>query len=134
MSRIVTRLLLAVILLALLFGFVPISRALLHSVNGSFAPRPYSALALRSPSEAVSGVEAGQPVPVRVTNETGHIETYHWIATQGSTLVSLGEETVRSGQRTIILVPSQGAARGKMQISLKGTRTFVTVPILKARP
>lgn len=133
MSRVVKGLLLAVIVLALLFAFAPVSRALLHLVNGSFAPRPYSALALGSPSEAVSGIEAGEAVRVQVTNETGHIKTYHWVATQGSTLVSLGEETVRNGQETTFLVPSQGAAAGTMQISLKGTHAFVTIPILKLR-
>ena len=128
------RLLLALIVAVLLFGFTPISRALLRSVDGSFAPTPYSSLALRTPSDAAVGVLAGEPVPVQLTNETGHTKTYHWSATQDGALISLGEEIVQSGRTTTILVPSQGAATGRLQIALNGTEVFVTVPVLGSRP
>jgi hypothetical protein len=133
MSKVVKRLLLAVILLALLFGFSPISHVLLRTVDGSFAPSPYSSLALIRPSDAATGVRSGVPVPVRITNKTGHTKTYHWVARQGSRLVSLGEKVVRTGHTATILVPSQGAVAGGMQISLNANGVFVTVPILKPR-
>jgi hypothetical protein len=134
MPRVVNRLFLALLVAALLFAFTPISRALLRSVDGSFAPAPYSSLALRTPSDAATGVPAGESVPVRLTNKTGRTQTYHWSATQGGTLISLGEEIVPSGRTTTILVPSQGAATGRLQITLNGTQVFVTVPIRRPRP
>lgn len=134
MPRVVHWPLIAVTILVLLFAFMPISRVLLWFADGSFAPTPYTSLALKTPSLAVVGFKAGKPVPVQLTNETGHTKTYHWSATQGGTLVSLGEKTVRGGQETTILVPSEGAVDGKMRISLDGTKVFVTVPILGPRP
>jgi hypothetical protein len=131
MPRVVKRLLLALMVAVLLFGFTPISRALLRSVDGSFAPTPYSSLALRTPAEASLGVQAGESVPVELTNETGHTKTYHWSATQSGALISLGEEIVPNGRTTTILVPSQGAVAGRLQIALNGTAVFVTVPIVK---
>jgi hypothetical protein len=118
MPRVVNRLLLALVVAVLLFAFTPIS----------------SALALRSPSVAGVGVRSGKPVPVQLTNETGHTTTYHWNATQRGALISLGVQTVQSGRTTTFLVPSQGATAGKMQIALKGTNIFITVPILRPRP
>jgi hypothetical protein len=134
MLRVVNRLLLALVVALLLLAFTPISGALLRLVNGSFAPAPYSSLALKTPSLAAVGVRAGKPIPIQLTNKTGHTKTYHWNATQKGTLISLGEQTVQSGRTTTFLVPSQGSAVGKMQIALKGTKIFVTVPILKPRP
>jgi hypothetical protein len=134
MPRVVNRLLLALVVAVLLFAFTPISSALLWLVHGSFAPSPYSSLALRSPSVAGVGVRSGKPVPVQLTNETGHTTTYHWNATQRGALISLGVQTVQSGRTTTFLVPSQGATAGKMQIALKGTNIFITVPILRPRP
>jgi hypothetical protein len=134
MPRVVNRLLLALLVAVLLFAFTPISSALLRLVHGSFAPSPYSSLALRTPSVATAGVRSGQPVPVQLTNETGHAKTYHWNATQRGGLISLGEQTVQSGRTTTFLVPSRGATAGKMQIVLKGTNIFITVPILRPRP
>jgi hypothetical protein len=134
MPRVVNRLLLALIVVLLLFAFTPISSALLRLVHGSFAPAPYSSLALRSPSVASVGVRAGKPIRVQLTNETGHTKTYYWNATQRGALISLGVQTVQSGRTTTFLVPSQGSAAGKMKIALKGTSIFITVPILKPRP
>jgi hypothetical protein len=119
-------------IVVLVFGFTPISRALLRSVDGSFAPSRYNSLALRTPSDAAVGFLAGEPVAVRLTNHTGHIKTYHWSATQGGALISLGEETLDNGRATTILVPTRGAVTGRLRIALSGTSVFVTVPILKA--
>lgn len=128
-SRNSSKPLLALLILVLLFGFTPISRVLLRSVNGSFAQNPYSSLSLEVPSRATTGFPAGEPVPVRLTNQTGHIETYHWSATQNGALISLGEETSDSGQAVTVLVPSRGALAGTLRITLTGTNIFLTVPI-----
>lgn len=125
-----SRLLLSLIVVILVFGFTPISRVLLRSVGGSFAPTPYSSLALGTPSNASGDFLAGQPVPVELTNRTGHSTSYHWSATQNGTLISLGEETLDNGRSATILVPSRGAVTGKLQIALTGTNIFVTAPIL----
>jgi len=127
-----SRLLIALVVAVLLFGFTPVSRALLRSVNGSFAPSRYSSLALRNPPDAVAGIFAGQPVLVQLTNRTGHSRTYHWSATQHGALISLGVETLGEGRATTISVPSRGAVSGRLRISLSGTNIFVTVPILKS--
>jgi len=126
------RLLLAVVIAVLVFGFTPISRALLSSVHGSFAQTPYSSLALATPSAADAGFPSGEPVPVELANHTGRTTTYRWSATESGALISLGEETLRGGQTTAILVPSRGAVTGTLRISLTGTSIFVTVPILKS--
>jgi hypothetical protein len=126
------RLVLAVVIAILIFGFTPISRALLSSADGSFAPSPYSSLALQSPSVAESGFQSGEPVPVELANHTGHTTTYRWSATENGALISLGEETVSRGRTTTIVVPSRGAVAGTLRIALKGTSVFVTVPILKS--
>lgn len=120
------------LVVVLLFAFVPISRVLLRSVNGSFAPTPYSSLALGNSSDAAVGFRAGEPVPVKLTNRTGHTEAYHWRATQNGALISLGEDTLENGRSSIILVPSRGALTGTLQIALAGTNVFVTVPIRKS--
>jgi hypothetical protein len=109
--------------------FTPISHVLLRAVNGSFAPTRYSSLALKTPSEVALGIPAGTTIHVELTNETGHVKTYHWTATQNRALISLGEETVGSGRVTTILVPSRGAVAGRLRISLSGTNVFLTVPI-----
>ena len=127
-----SRLLLSIGIVVLVFGFTPISRALLRSVDGSFAPSRYSSLALRTPSDAAVGILAGEPVEVQLTNHTGDVKTYHWSATQNGALISLGEETVDNGRATTILVPSRGAGTGRLRIALTGTNIFLTVPILKS--
>ncbi len=124
-----SRPLLALLIVILLFGFTPISRVLLRSVDGSFAPNPYSSLALGTPSRAAVGFLAGEPVPVQLTNRTGHTQTYHWSATQNGALISLGEDTLDSGRASTVFVPSRGAVAGKLRIALTGTDIFVTVPI-----
>jgi hypothetical protein len=116
----------------LVLGFSPISRALLSSADGSFSPTPYSSLALEKSSTAPKGVVAGTTVAVKLVNRTGHFKTYHWSATQGGGLLSLGEESLGSGKATTILIPTRGAAQGTMRIALTGTNVFVTVPILKS--
>jgi hypothetical protein len=129
LARNSSRPLLALIIVILLFGFTPISRVLLRSADGSFAPNPYSSLALGTPSRAAVGFVAGKPVPVQLTNRTGHTETYQWSATQNGTLISLGEDTLDNGRASTVLVPSRGAIAGKLRIALTGTNIFVTVPI-----
>src|SRR5271156_4726320 len=110
----------AIVVLALVFAFTPISKALLRAVGGSFEPSQYTVLALRNPSLATQGVLAGLPISVQVSNHTGHSETYHWSATQGKALISLGVTTLDSGEATTISVPSRGAVTGTMRIALSG--------------
>ena len=133
MPRVIARcsspLLLALLIFILLFGFTPISRILLRSVNGSFASNPYSSLALRTPSRATVGFLAGEPVPVQLTNRTGHTETYNWSATENGALISLGEDTLDNGRVSTIFVPSRGARTGTLRIALTATNIFVTVPV-----
>jgi hypothetical protein len=130
--RSASKILVILIIAFILFGFTPISRALLRTTDGSFAMTPYSSLALKTPSNGVKAIRSGEAVPVQLTNHTGHEKTYHWNATQGGSLISLGETTLRNGEATTILVPSRGAAAGRMQISLTNTHIFVTIPILKS--
>jgi hypothetical protein len=126
-----SRPLLVLLAVVILFGFTPISRVLLRSVNGSFTPTPFSSLALGASSDAAIGFRTGQLVPVKLTNRTGHAKAYHWRATQDGALISLGEDTVDNGRTSTIFVPSRGALTGKLQIALTGTNVFVTVPIRK---
>lgn len=126
------RILLPLVIVILVLAFTPISRVLLWTVNGSFAPSPYSSLALGSPSVGSTGVVTGKPVRVQLTNRTGHAMTYHWSATQKGALISLGEETLNNGRTTTILVPSRGAITGVLRIGITGTNIFVSVPILKS--
>jgi hypothetical protein len=123
---------LVLVIVILVFGFSPISRALLSSVNGSFTPTPYSSLALESSSSATKGIVAGEAVPVKLVNRTGHFKTYHWSATQSGGLLSLGEEALDNGKAVTILIPTRGAAKGTLRIALTGTNVYVTVPILKS--
>jgi hypothetical protein len=123
---------LVLVILLVVFGFPLISRVLLSSVDGSFTPNPYSSLALESTSSATKGVVAGEAVPVKLVNRTGHFKTYHWSATQSGGLLSLGEEALENGKGITILIPTRGAAKGTLRIALTGTNVFVTVPILKS--
>jgi hypothetical protein len=136
MSRIAgpgsSRILLPLVIVVLVLAFTPISRVLLWTVDGSFAPSPYSSLALSSPSDGSSGVVTGERVSVQLTNRTGHAKTYHWSATQKGALISLGEETLGNGRTTRILVPSRGAVTGVLRIGITGTNIFISVPILKS--
>ena len=121
-----------VVVVALMFGFSPISHNLLRSVNGSFAPSRYSSLSLSNPSSVVVGVLASEPVSVLLTNHTGQIKKYHWFATQNGALISLGEKTLGDGQSTTILISSQREKAGRLRIALQGTNIFVTVPVLSS--
>jgi len=124
------RLCLCLVLVVLLFGFAPISRGLLRIVDGSFAPTGYSSLALSTPSDAAVGILAGEALPVQLSNHTGHVETYHWSATQSGALISLGEETLGNGRTTTISVPSRGAVAGRLRVALTGTKVYVSVQIV----
>jgi hypothetical protein len=119
------------VVVVLLFAFTPIARVLLRTVDGSFSPSRYSSLALKTPGDAAIGVHVGTAIPVTITNHMGRTETYHWRATQGSSLISLGEETVNNGSASTIVVPSRGAVSGTLRITLLGTNIFLTVPTLK---
>jgi hypothetical protein len=126
------RVLVPFVIVVLLVGFTPISGAVLRAVNGSFTPTPFSSLALKTPSDVAVGLVAGKQIPVRLTNMTGHLETYHWSARQKGSLISLGEETLKNGHSTTIIVPSGGATAGSLRIALSGTSVFITVPLLKS--
>jgi hypothetical protein len=124
------RLLLITLVLIVAFGFTPISRSLLKSVDGSFEPSAYSSLALSSPSDA-TGILAGESVRVQLVNHSGHVKTYRWAATQKGSLLSLGAETLDNGRTKTFSVPSRGAESGTLKIALVGSNIYVTVPVLK---
>jgi hypothetical protein len=123
---------LSIIAVVVLFAFTPISRALLASADGSFAPSPYSSLALRTPPGRQQGYLIGDLVPVRLINRTGSTRTYHWDAIQKGVVVSLGELTVRNGDGANIDASTTYASAGKLTIAIVGTNIFVTVSILKS--
>jgi hypothetical protein len=127
-----SKLRLFIVALIVLFAFTPISRALLASVDGSFAPSSFSSLALRSQSDPGAGFEVGDLVPVRLTNHTGSTKTYHWSATQHGVVVSLGERSLLNGRGANIDVPTNYAMSGILRIALNGTDVFVTVPLSKS--
>ena len=87
---------------------------------------------MKNPVDAVVAVRAGKAIPVTIANHTGRTEIYHWKATQRSSLISLGEETVSNGSATTIDVPTRGAVSGTLRISLSGTNIFLTVPTRKS--
>jgi hypothetical protein len=128
-----SKLKLVIAALIVLFAFTPISRALLASADGSFAPTPFSSLELRSPSDPASGFQVGDLVPVRLTNHTGSTKTYHWSATQHGVVVSLGEETLRNGRGVNINVPTSYGRSGALRIGLTGTDVFLTVALQKSQ-
>jgi hypothetical protein len=118
---------LAIIAVVILFAFSPISRALLASADGSFAPTPFSSLSLRSPSDPNAGFEVGDLVPIRLTNRTGTTKTYHWSATQHGVVISLGEKTIPNGSGANVDVPTSFGKPGLLRISVSGSDIFVTV-------
>jgi len=126
----VNRTLLALVVMALVAGFTPISRHLLQYVGGSFAPTPYSSLALSTPSAVTTGIATGSTIPVELTNHTGRATTYHWTATQGDVVISRGSQTLSSDGSTVIYVATEGAVVGSLRIALNHTKTFLTVPII----
>jgi hypothetical protein len=113
----------------ILFAFVPLSHAFLSSVDGSFAPSPYSSLTLSNSAHPAVGFEVGDLVPVLLTNHTGSTKTYHWNASQRGVVVSLGEITLRNASGVNIDVPTHLARSGRLRIGLTGTDVFVTVPL-----
>jgi hypothetical protein len=122
---------LLVIVAVLVFGFSPISRALLRVAHGSFAPAPYTSLSLANTAEIESGVAQGQPVEVTLMNHTGYTTSYQWTATQNHTVLSRGDTVLRNGQVTQLVISSTEATVGRLRIGLVGTDIFVTVSILK---
>src|ERR1700722_9059021 len=126
-----SKIVLSVIVLLILFCFTPISTSLLRTVDGSFAPARYSSLALKDPSGDAAGISSGQPVAVKLTNRTGHTKTYHWRASEKGNLISLGDETLRSGKSVTFSVPSRGAVKGTLNVALAGSTVFVTVPVVR---
>jgi 4-amino-4-deoxy-L-arabinose transferase-like glycosyltransferase len=128
-SNITHRLLLTVVIVILLIGFTPISTRLLHYVNGSFAPSPYSSLQFTSPSVATTGVATGFTISVKLTNHTGRATTYHWTATQGEVMISRGGRTLANNTSTLFYVTTPGAVAGRLRIALDNTKIFITVPI-----
>jgi hypothetical protein len=120
------------LVLILLFGFSPISGALLHRVHGSFAPSPYSSLSLANQSELNRGVAAGEPVLVLLTNHSHRTNRYVWRATQQGRVISQGAKVLKDGEAEVLQVPSRGATRGRLRISLNGSDIFVTITIRKS--
>ncbi len=120
------------VIAVMLFAFGPISRVLLGWVDGSFSPAPYSSLSLVNQAEFDVGVVEGRPVPVLLSNHTGHLQTYSWTATQDGAMISEGEKTLSDGQAVTALISSHGARQGRLRIALNGTDIFVTVSILKS--
>lgn len=115
-----------------LFAFSSISHVLLRTVNGSFNPSPYTSLALRTPSDAITGIKQGVPVKVELTNRSGRTRTYRWLATQSGALIGTGLETLTEGRAETIVIPTNHAASGRLRVGLDGTDIYVAVPILKS--
>jgi hypothetical protein len=131
-GKVARRLFLSLALAIVLLAFSPISHALLRSVNGSFDPTPYTSLALRTPSDAVTGIRRGVPVQVELTNHSGHTKTYRWLATQAGALISTGSDTLSAGRAKTISIPTKFASKGKLRVGLDDVNIYVTVPILKS--
>jgi len=123
-------LLLTLVVVALLIGFTPVSARLLRYVNGSFAPTPYSSLALSTPSAGTTGIATGSTIPIELTNHTGLATTYYWTATQGDVEISRGDLTLRNDNSTTIYVATEGAVVGTLRVALNDTKIFLTVPII----
>jgi hypothetical protein len=124
------KLLLILVVGILLIGFTPISKHLLHYVNGSFSPKPYSSLAITTPAVVTEGILAGSTIPVKLTNHTGNTSTYHWIATQDGHRISGGSSTLANGASTTLSITTRSAVAGSLRISLTRTKIFITVPLL----
>jgi hypothetical protein len=131
-GKIARRLFLSLAIAIVLLAFTSISHVLLRSVNGSFAPSPYTSLALRTPSDAVTGIRKGLPVQVELTNRSGRTRTYRWLATQAGALVGTGLKTLPEGRAETISIPTNRAASGRLRVGLDGTNIYVAVPILKS--
>jgi hypothetical protein len=128
-SNITDRILLTVVIVILLIGFTPISTRLLHYVNGSFAPSPYSSLAFSNPYVESTGVATGFTIAIKLANHMGRATTYHWTATQGNKMISRGGQTLNNDTSAVLYVSTKGAAAGRLRIALTNTKIFITVPI-----
>lgn len=123
---------LVLIVIVLLFGFTPVAQTLLDYVHGSFAPSPYSSLSLANASEINSGVIAGEPALVVLTNHSQRTNRYVWRATQEGRLISQGAEVLRDGQAKVLRIASRGASPGRLRISLSKGDIFVTITLRKS--
>jgi hypothetical protein len=128
-SNITHRLLLTVVIVILLIGFTPISTRLLHYVDGSFAPSPYSSLAFSTPNVEATGIASGSAILIKLANHTGRATIYHWTATQGEVVISRGGQTLANDTSTLFYVTTPGAVAGRLRIALDNTKIFITVPI-----
>jgi hypothetical protein len=122
--------LLAAIVVALVIAFSPISKRLLHLVDGSFAPTSYSSLAFSNPSVVTTGVTVGSSIRVNLTNDTGHTMSYIWVATQKSRPVSTGSRRLSNGASTTLYVQTWRAKTGKLTIAIRNSNVFLTVPLV----
>jgi hypothetical protein len=122
--------LLTAVVIALVIGFIPISKRLLHLVNGSFAPTPYSSLALVNPSVVAPGVTVGSSIRVDLTNHTGHTVSYIWVARQKSKQISTGSRTLTNGKSATLYVQTWRAKTGKLTIGIDNSHVFLTVPLI----
>lgn len=127
-------LLLTLVVVLLLIGFNPVSKRLLHYVNGSFAPSPYSSLAFSTPSAVASGIMAGSTIPITLANHTGRTTPYLWTATQGDVTISAGYQILKNGTSTMLYVTTLNAVAGKLTIALENTKIFLTVPVVTSVP
>jgi hypothetical protein len=125
--------LLSLIVIGLAAGFTPISNRLLHEVNGSFAPTPYSSLALAHSSEVAKGLLAGDTIEAVLSNHTGRTTKYSWTATEDHRLVSKGNRTLRNGETIAFGIGTKGSTGGEMRIALRHSTIFVTIPLTRRR-
>jgi hypothetical protein len=125
--------LLAAVVVALVVGFSPISKRLLHLLNGSFAPAPYSSLALVNPSVVAPGVTIGSSIRVNLTNHTGHTVSYIWVATQKSKPISTGSRRLSNGASATLYVQTWRAKTGKLTITIKDSEVFLTVLLIGSK-
>ena len=123
---------LVLIVTFLLFGFTPIAQVLLNYVHGSFAPTPYTSLSLANASELNSGVVAGEPALVLLTNHSQRTNRYIWRANQQGRLISQGAKELRDGQAEVLRIASRGASPGRLRISLNSGDIFVTITLRKS--
>ena len=128
-SNVTDRILLTVVIVTLLAGFTPISTRLLHYVDGSFAPTPYSSLAFSTPYVESTGIAAGFTIAIKLANHMGRATTYHWTATEGNQVIRRGGQTLGNDTSTMIYVSTKGTFAGRLRIALDNTKIFITVPI-----
>jgi len=128
------RIFVALVIVAVMFGFSPIATRLLHLVGGSFKPTHYSSLGFVSPSAVAAGVDVGTEIRVKLTNHSGSATTYKLLATENGTLISQGSRAVANGLSETLYVSTQGATHGTLKIALEHTKIFITVRLLSTNP